>query len=159
MQYIKNFWVALILAVGAVLTIMTVCPSVCKASSKIAPYTYKKVERYDSYKHINDSDDSYYLIGGHKYNEDSVRLVTSVSSKANHEVSVTVSKPVIKPHLTAHQKTKLKDNLIDWKQDNTYVSSPLDSAIFSITSDYNDWSLNKLFKDYQQYHTHVVINK
>lgn len=161
MKTIKKCIAPLLLVVMTVLAVIGTIACTGKASSYKVPYLTKKViGRYNSYKHVENGNNDYYIVGGHKYDSDAVRVTTQVSDNSNQQVNVVVKEPAMKPNLSAHQKKQMKDVLVDWNRGNKYLTDPSSlSLLNNSTPDYDKWSLRHLFKNYQKNSISVEINK
>lgn len=156
----KRLLSLLLVALTAMIAVCTAA-GIGKASSDGVPYlTQKAIGQYDSYKHVEGPGSNYYIVGGHKYNSDSVRKITQASNNSNYQVNVVVKEPVMKANLSAHQKKQMKDTLVNWKEGNEYLEKgKAPSFPFKSSPDYSKWSLHRLFKEYQKANISVVITE
>lgn len=161
---IKECITSLLLVTLTVLATAGITVGTGKASSYKVPYLTKKViGRYNYYKHVENGNNDYYIVGGHRYDSDAVRVTTQVSDNSKQQgqqVNVVVKEPAMKPNLSDHQKKQMKDVLVDWNRGNKYLTDP--SSLLTLdnsTPDYDKWSLHHLFKNYQKKNISVEINK
>lgn len=149
MQRIRLVLVAVVISICGILTLVE------PAYASVKHYTQMSVRHYSSYQYVNDGSDKYYKIGGQKYQSRFVKVIKTVPS--NGQVDVTIKHPVLKMNLTKKQQADVHGDLVEWINDNSVSANWVDANL--TMADQRRWSTKKLFGVYQDAHTKVVINE